>query len=349
MSSRFHTPQWSRTRTLGVAAFAAGAAASVLAARLAGRHRLDLRGTVALVTGGSRGLGLQLARELGRRGARVVICARDPETLERARFDLEHRGVPVLALECDVTDHARAVATVQAVHDRWGRLDVLVNNAGIIQVGPVESMTVDDFEQAMRVNFWGPLYTTLAALPLMRAHGGGRIVNIVSIGGKVSVPHLTPYSASKFALGGLSEGLRAELAKDGIRVTTVYPGLLRTGSPRHALFKGRHRAEFAWFSISDALPLLTMGVERAARRIVTAAERGEACVILTLPARLAARAPALLPAATAAVLALVNRFLPPADRASAGTRLGRESESAWSPSLLTALGERAVRSQNQRA
>ena len=200
----------------------------------------------------------------------------------------------------------------------------------------------------MRANFWGALHTILAALPGMRAQGGGRIVNVVSIGGKVGVPHLAPYTASKFALGGLSEVLRAELALDDIVVTTVYPGLMRTGSPRHALFKGRHRAEFAWFSIADALPLLTIGVEPAARRIVRACERGESSVVLSLPAKLAARVPALLPGTTAALLALVNRLLPRSDGAGRGPRRGRESESAWSPSPLTTLGERAARAQNQR-
>jgi NAD(P)-dependent dehydrogenase (short-subunit alcohol dehydrogenase family) len=329
-------------------ALAAGVAGGLLAARRARGRRRDLHGAVALVTGGSRGLGLELARELGRRGARVAICARDVDTLERARRDLEQRGVPALALQCDVTDRERAAASVRAVREHWGRLDVLVNNAGIIQVGPLETMTLDDFEQAMRANFWGPLHMTLPAVEVMRAQGGGRIVNIVSIGGKVSVPHLAPYTASKFALGGLSEGLRAELADEGIDVITVYPGLMRTGSPRHALFKGRHRAEFAWFSIADALPLLTISVERAARRIVDAVERGEASLVLSAPAKLAARVPALLPRTTAALLTLVNRVLPRAEGAEPGQRRGRESESAWSPSALTALGERAARTQNQR-
>ena len=89
---------------------------------------------------------------------------------------------------------------------------MLVNNAGIIQVGPLEHMTIDDFEEAMATHFWGPLFTILAALPHMRGRGGRRIVNISSIGGKIAVPHLLPYTASKFALTGLSEGLRAELA-----------------------------------------------------------------------------------------------------------------------------------------
>src|SRR5262249_29078614 len=143
-----------------------------------------------------------------------------------------------------------------------------VNNAGIIQVGPMETMTLADYQEAMRVHYWGPLYTALAVLPQMKQRRAGRIVNITSIGGKVAVPHLLPYVGSKFALVGLSEGLRAELMKDGILVTTVVPGLMRTGSPRNAFFKGQNEAEYAWFKIGDSIPVLTTSAERAARRIV---------------------------------------------------------------------------------
>src|SRR5205085_11782954 len=138
-------------------------------------------------------------------------------------------------------------------------------------------------EEVMKVHFWAPLHTTLAALPEMRQRRDGRIVNISSIGGKVSVPHLLPYSASKFALTGWSEGLRSELLKDGIYVTTVCPGLMRTGSPRNALFKGKNEAEYAWFSISDALPIVSMSAKRAAQQIVDAAARGAAEVVLSRP------------------------------------------------------------------
>ena len=139
----------------------------------------------------------------------------------------------------------------------------------------------------MAVHLWGPLETMQAAVPQMRRQGSGRIVNISSVGGKVGVPHLVPYSASKFALTGLSEGLRAELMKDGIVVTNVCPGLMRTGSPRNAVFKGKHRAEYAWFSISDALPVTSIQVERAARQIIAACKRGDAELIITTQALVA--------------------------------------------------------------
>jgi short-subunit dehydrogenase len=181
----------------------------------------------------------------------------------------------------------------------------------------------------------------------MRARGAGRIVNIASIGGKVAVPHLAPYSASKFALVGFSEGLRAELTAHGILVTTVVPGLMRTGSPRNASFKGRHRAEYAWFAVSDSLPGVSMDVERAARRIVCACRDGDAEVVLSLPAKAAALAHALAPGLVADVLGLVNRFLPEPGGIGTDRKRGSESESAIAPSWLTALGDAAARRHNQ--
>jgi short-subunit dehydrogenase len=162
------------------------------------------------------------------------------------------------------------------------------------------------------------------------------------------MPHLLPYTASKFALVGLSEGLRAELAQEGILVTTICPGLMRTGSPRHASFKGHHRAEYAWFSISDSLPGISMDVDRAAREIVEALSAGEAERVLSLPAKLAALAHGLSPGFTTELLGLVNRCLPSAAGADGGVRLkGEESESALSPSWLTRLGDRAAARNNQ--
>ncbi len=310
-------------------------------------YEYDLRGKTVLITGGSRGLGLVMAREFADEGARLAICARSPGELERARADLAARGAEVFAFPCDVTDRAQVNELVQVVRQHFGSLDVLVNNAGIIQVGPLEVMTLDDYEQAMNAHFWGPLYATLAALPHMRQQGHGRIVNITSIGGKIGVAHLVPYSASKFALIGLSEGLRAELMKDNILVTTVVPGLMRTGSPRNAIFKGQHRAEYAWFSISDSLPVTSMQAERAARQIITACKRGDAEVILTTQAVLAVKFHALFPEMSADLMALVNRLLPAPGGIGRRSAKGKDSESAIAPSILTTLTERAAARNNE--
>jgi short-subunit dehydrogenase len=302
-----------------------------------------LRGQVALVTGGSRGLGLAIARELARRGVRLAICARHREQLERAREELG--GSEVLVVACDISSRDEVEALVRQVHERFGPIDILVNNAGLITVGPLAAQTLADFEECMNVMYWGMVYPTLAVLPGMRQRGRGRIANITSIGGKVAVPHLLPYCAAKFAAVGFSEGLRAELLPDGIQVTTVVPGLMRTGSHWNAQFKGDHRAEFNWFSLGATLPVVSVDGERAARQVVRAICRGRAEVFLGPQARLMTAAQGLFPNLMARVMAMVNRRLP---RGTATARhSGRESDTAASPSFAERLGRRAAARFNQ--
>jgi NAD(P)-dependent dehydrogenase (short-subunit alcohol dehydrogenase family) len=292
-------------------------------------------------------LGLVLAREFHDRGARIAICARDAEDLLRAEADLQARGADVFAVQCDVTNNSEVEEMIERVIQRFGQIDVLVNNAGIIQVGPLEVMTRVDFQRAMETHFWGPLNTILAVLPSMRERGEGRIVNISSIGGKIATPHLIPYSASKFALVGLSKGLRAELSKDGISVTTVCPGLMRTGSPRNADFKGNKKAEYAWFSISDSLPFTSIQAERAARQIISACVDGRAELVITVQAKAAVLFDELFPELNAELMSLINGLLPAGDGYGVRQAKGKDSTSAWSPSLLTVLTERAAVRNNE--
>ena len=334
-----------RNDLIKIGALAGGAV--LLKSAIAYLREYDLKDKTVLITGGSRGLGLVMAREFARHGARLALCARDVEELEHARLDLERFGAEVMVVRCDVRNKQDVNDMVAAVNTRFGNVDVLVNNAGVIQVGPLEVMTQEDFEQAMQAHFWAPLNTIMAVLPSMRQRKAGRIVNITSIGGKVAVPHLVPYSASKFALVGLSKGLRAELMKDGISVTTICPGLMRTGSPRNAEFKGQHRFEYAWFSISDALPLLTVSAENAARQIVRACKRGQAELVISIPAKIAVLFESLFPEAMYQILGLVNQVLPAPGGIGTQTAKGKESTSAWSPSWLTTLNEEAAVRNNE--
>jgi short-subunit dehydrogenase len=327
-------------------AILAGGGALAISRRIG---RVRLRGKVALVTGGSRGLGLLISRELGRRGMRVVICARDEEELERARANLAAEGVDVTALPCDVTDEEGMQTLVADVEENIGPLDVLVNNAGIIQVGPAETMKLSDYRHAMDVMFWGALHCAEAVLPKMRERRRGTIVNITSIGAAVGVPHLAPYDAAKFALRGWSEALGAESARHGVRVVTIVPGLMRTGSFGHVLVKGKRYAEASLFALFSSLPIVTSSAERAAKRIVRAIENDELFVVIGAPAKLLRLAHALFPGSVVRALSVVNRLLPtPAPGEREGIALpGELYRRGFARSILTALGDRAAKRYNE--
>lgn len=331
-------------------ALAGGLAAGGLWAARAWRRKarwFSYAGKVALVTGGARGLGLVLARQLVDAGARVAICARTEADLRAAERELRSRGGEVLSLCCDVRDQEQVEQMVERVIEQWNTVDLLFNVAGVIEVGPLDAMTRDDFQQAMDTHCWGPLNTALAVLPAMRRKQWGRIVNVASIGGKVAVPHLLPYVASKFALVGLSGGLRTELAKDGICVTTVCPGLMRTGSPRNAIFKGQHRKEYAWFSIGDALPYVSMSPEEAAAQILAACQNGDGEVIVANRGNLGIQLQKWAPRLTQEIVTLVDRLLPRMGGIGRRAARGYESESRFSPSWLTQLGDEAARRNNE--
>src|SRR2546426_509548 len=317
--------------------------------RLIRTVRYPLREKVVLITGGSRGLGLVLARHICAHGGNVALIARDHEELARAKADLSPRGGEVLTIECDLLDSGQIQVAVRRVIDRFGKIDVLINNAGIIEVGPLEHLTPEDFNRAMCLHFWAPYELISQVVPEMRIWGGGRILNISSIGGKVAVPHMASYSASKFALTGFSDAIRAELARDNIQVTTVAPGLMRTGSHVNAKFKGKHDAEFAWFSASAGAPLISMDADRAARKIVAACRRGQPSLILTFGARGAIVGNALFPNLTGYAMKIVNRFLPDAtDESGAHSRAGSEL-SRLTPEWMTRLADRATKKNNEDA
>jgi NAD(P)-dependent dehydrogenase (short-subunit alcohol dehydrogenase family) len=290
---------------------------------LRAHRRMDFANRTVVITGGSRGLGLCLARRFVDQGAKVAICARDEAELNRARDELTARGGDVLAVQCDITSPPQITGMINGIIGHFGSLDVLVNNAGVIQVGPIDTMTIADFDHAMKTHFYAPLLAIEAALPQMRRQGEGRIVNIASIGGKVAVPHLVPYSASKFALVGLSESLRMELRRENIYVTTVCPGLMRTGSPRNADFKGKHEKEHAWFATSDALPIVSIDADRMAKRIINAAQHGQAELITPMIANLQAKAYGLFPGVFGEMLGCVNDMLPE------GGGIGRRSAKGY--------------------
>jgi NAD(P)-dependent dehydrogenase (short-subunit alcohol dehydrogenase family) len=316
----------------------------------------DLSGQVALITGGSRGLGLALARELGAQGCKLAICARDESELTKAANELRAAGYAVLAEVCDVSHRVEIEAFVAEVEGHYGQIDLLITCAGEIQVGPVHDLTVEDFERIMAIDFWGTLYAVLAVLPNMRARQAGRIALITSIGGKISTPHLLTYSTAKFATVGLGEGLSAELAPAGIHVTTVVPGLMRTGSHIQAHFTGgadQRDADFAWFATGASMPIAP-SAGSAARTIVDAIRHGKSEVIFPWYMSLASRANGAFPGLGNRALRLAELLLPdrpPEPGEPVATEPGEPIEDRSDSQVLetlTTLGRAAETDYNQR-
>ena len=313
------------------------------------RRRISFKGKTVLISGASRGLGLELARLFAAEGANLVLLARDEKTLDQAAEELTRYPVDIATVACDVTDPVQVRDAIGWIFAQGREVDILVNNAGVIQVGPMEHMELHDYQHAMAVHFWGPLYLINSIVPHMKTRGQGRIVNIASIGGKVAVPHLLPYAASKFALVGLSEGMRTELIKDGIYVTTVCPGLMRTGSHLHARFKGQHAKEYALFAIANASSLLSTSSQAAAREIVEACRYGRAELTVTPQARLLRLASAVFPTLAAETLGWFNRVLPSPDKKMSPNQAkeGWQTRSFFSSSLLTRAADRAAARNNE--
>jgi NAD(P)-dependent dehydrogenase (short-subunit alcohol dehydrogenase family) len=339
-----------KNRTLnGLIAVGAAAGGAIMLARavLASQRKLDFRGKVVLITGGSRGLGLVIARQLARQGARIAICARNAEELSNAEADIRSYGGEVFAIPCDLAIRDDVHRMVTEIITHFGAIDVLINNAGTITVGPIESMRLDDYHYSMDTIFWAAANTAYYVVPHMQERRSGRIVNIGSIGGKVGVPHLTTYCAAKFALTGWSRALRGELLKDGILVTTISPGLMRTGSPRNAEFKSQNTAEYAWFKISDSLPVLSMSAEQAAHEVIEATRRGAVDVVLGMPAKVAVVVDQLFPEISGELAAVAGRLLPSMGGIGTEKLRGADSESEASQSFVTETTDEAARRNNE--
>jgi NAD(P)-dependent dehydrogenase (short-subunit alcohol dehydrogenase family) len=309
---------------------------------------MSLWGKVVLITG-SRGLGLALAQELGRCGARIALCARDADELKRACEMLGRELIEAAPFPADITDESAIEPLVASVVQRFGRIDVLVNNAGAITIGPLDSFTRDDFDYAMNLMFWAGVNLSFAVLPHMRQRRSGMIVNITSVGGRVSIPHLLPYSCAKFAFVGFSTGLAAELRSEGVRVLTVVPGLMRTGSYLNVAFKGHSQREFAWFALSGNLPGLSVPAGYAAKAIRRAIEEQRYVCTISFPAKMLIACDALFPETTRAIMERVNCWLLPAKSHSSEIQEGAELNRRFGKvfQTLTALGRSAAHDLNE--
>jgi short-subunit dehydrogenase len=306
------------------------------------------QGQVVLITGGSRGLGLALAFAFGARGCRLALCARDEAELEEACRRLAERSIEAVPFAADISRKQEAERLIERVVQHFGKLDVLVNDAGAIQVAPLNALTQKDFESAMNLMFWAPVNLSLAALPHLAERKSGKIVNITSIGGRVSVPHLLPYSCAKFACVGFSTGLAAEVKSRGVHVLTVVPGLMRTGSYLNAEFGGKAKWEFALFGLLGNTPGLSVSAEHAAHEVLAALDKKQYNCTISLPAKLLVGAEAILPNTTRTIMSVVSALLPGA-KGPTRKAPGKEFNAELSPvyQAFTTLGREAASSLNE--
>ena len=352
MASSLPQSSSSRESVVSILGKAALTAATVIVAKKLFSPRfkrppIEFSGKVILITGGSRGLGLALAQDLGKQGGRIALCARDQDELAEACKRLEADAIEAVPFTCDVTNQSEITSLLDRVIERFGRIDILINNAGYIKVGPFDSFEHSEYERAMDLMFWSPVKLTLAVLPHMEKQVSGHIVNITSVGGRVSIPHLLPYSCAKFALVGFSTGLSAETKAKGIHVLTVVPGLMRTGSYLNAQFAGEAKHEFAWFGLLGNLPGFSVAADYAAECIRRAIAAQQYTCTISLPTKFLIASETLLPEATRTICTVVNQVLPrgTAEDSISGKTLNPQFGKMYT--ALTMLGKRAAAKLNE--
>ena len=227
----------------------------------------QLMGKVAVITGASSGIGEATALALAAEGARVTLAARRTDRLAALAQRVAEAGGEALTLETDVTDFAQVQRMVQQTADKWGRLDILVNNAGVMLLGRIVGADIADWQRMVNINLLGLMYATHEALPLMQAQGGGEIVNISSVAGRVARLNNGVYAATKFGVVAFSEALRQEVTKQHIRVTVIEPGAVDTELSSHITQEQARRDTQEW--IQSLTPLHSADIARAIVYVVT--------------------------------------------------------------------------------
>ena len=311
-----------------------------------GRHQQTEK-PLAWVAGGSRGLGYAIAHELGEAGHRVLITARTEADLDRARVQLAAEGVDVITRVHDVRDADGARELAAEVESRYGPIEVLVAVAGVLRVGPLPDRA-EEYAEPIDIMLRGPINLVHAVLPGMQQRDRGRIGIITSIAGIIPVPHLVAYSAAKHGAVGFARALTEELSGSKITVSTIIPGLMRTGGHWHADYIGRPTAEYAWFTALSAAPLMSMDAQRAAKIIVHGVINGRRKIIFTLPARIGELVYRMAPDAVGILIGAAGRLLPPpGDDQAPGYQAAVATSKLFD--RLTVLARRSVYRFNQAA
>lgn len=264
----------------------------------------ELEGKLAVVTGAGHGIGRETALALAKKGCRLAICDVNWDTLDALRAELEAGGTAVTAHQVDVSDKSQMAAFATGVVNQHGQVDILVNNAGVTVFASFEEHSLEDLEWILGVNLWGVIYGCKFFLPHLKAAGEGHIVNLSSLYGIIAPPLQTSYVATKFAVRGFSESLRAELADYNIGVTSVHPGAIQTNIVRNArLITSTH--EEMRNATQRLFDRLGTSPDVVATRIVRAIELNSPRVLITKEARVADALKRLMPATTDGIVARI--------------------------------------------
>jgi NADP-dependent 3-hydroxy acid dehydrogenase YdfG len=270
-----------------------------------------------VVTGASSGIGHDVALAFGEQGARVALLARRRVQLEELAHKIDTAGGKALALDCDVTDRTRVFWAIEQVKEAFGRVDILINSAGLLLSDPVEQMRPEDLQKMMAVNVFGALNAMQAVLPAMRQAGSGNIVNISSLAGRRGMSPVGGYAATKFALVGMTEALRVELFNTGVKVSLVMPGVIDTPMTRDAL---KHE------SLKGMPAMMAMPARWVTWAVLAAAAFGLTEVDVPPGAAVAEKLASLFPGVTDALLSVGTRLIQ-----GAGSLIGGAGKPAHKP------------------
>jgi short-subunit dehydrogenase len=231
---------------------------------------MELKDKVVLVTGASEGIGLATARAAAAAGAKVVLAARSTDKLSQLAEELQQAGYAALVVTTDMRNQADVTRLIETTVQHFGRVDVLINNAGQAVAGTIADLDLDAYRQVIELNVFGPVYAMQASVPHLRAQGGGLIVNVSSMVSKMSIPGLGGYASTKSALNMLSDTARGELARDNIRVITVYPRMTATDFGRNSIGNRQVRQQ----QRGNAAPEMVIdSAEHVAGKILEAIEK----------------------------------------------------------------------------
>jgi len=251
------------------------------------KRQFTYQGKVVLVTGGARGLGYIMARQLVEEGAKVIICARDADQLDKAYVLLRNHGEVTYPYVCDITEKENIVQLAYFIKKRFGRLDVLINNTGTITINPIEQLPLNNYKKFIESHLWGPMQLVRVLIPLLSKSREAKIVNIFSVGGKISLAKSQPYDVNEIVHAVFYDNISRVITGKNIKLTAIYPEFKDQDLPVNLKLKGHSEQELAWSKFNESRPLISLYAENVGKQILKTAQIGKKTLTLPFPRELA--------------------------------------------------------------